>query len=139
LLHRPPDLISGAAQIQKSVKLTFSFGLSPRNSDRIWRVAAHGRTAGRVMDFNDDAAGIARSQAVPDFQWSLSREDVSERVRQQIGTKKFILTVIWGANGFHVADLMTSQRSFNSEYFISRVLDSMVAKVSPRGRIPHIH
>jgi hypothetical protein len=27
--------------------------------------------------------------------WSLSPEDVSERVRQQIGTKQIILTAIW--------------------------------------------
>jgi hypothetical protein len=27
--------------------------------------------------------------------WSPSREDVSDRVRQQIGTKEFMLTVVW--------------------------------------------
>jgi hypothetical protein len=69
--------------------------------------------------------------------WSLSREYVSERVRQQIGTQKSMLTVIWGIDGFRVVDLMTSQRSFNSEYFVSHVLASMVAKVFPRGRVPH--
>jgi hypothetical protein len=69
--------------------------------------------------------------------WSLCREDVSERVRQQIGTKKFMLTVIWGVDGFHVVDLMTSQRTFNSEYFVSHVLAPMVAKVFSRGKIPH--
>jgi hypothetical protein len=37
--------------------------------------------------------------------WSLSREDVSERVRQHIGTK-IMLTVIWGVDGFHVVELM---------------------------------
>jgi hypothetical protein len=42
-----------------------------------------------------------------------------------------MLTVIWGADGFHIVDLMTSQRSFNSEYFMSHVLAPMVAKVFP--------
>jgi hypothetical protein len=31
------------------------------------------------------------------LKWSLSREDVSERVRQQIGTKNIMPTVIWGS------------------------------------------
>jgi histone-lysine N-methyltransferase SETMAR len=48
-----------------------------------------------------------------------------------------MLTVIWGVDGFYVVDLMISQRSFNSEYFVSHVLARMVAKILPRGRIPH--
>jgi hypothetical protein len=48
-----------------------------------------------------------------------------------------MLTVIWGGEGFHVVDLMTSQRSFNSEYFMSHVLAPMVAKVFTRERSPH--
>jgi hypothetical protein len=67
---------------------------------------------------------------------TLSREDVSERVRRQIGTKKFLCTVIWGVDSFHVVDLMTLQHRFNFEYFVRYVLASMVAKVFPRGRIP---
>jgi hypothetical protein len=46
-----------------------------------------------------------------------------------------MLTVIWGVDGFHVVDLMTSQRSFNSEYFMSYALAPMVAKVFPGGEI----
>jgi transposase len=34
---------------------------------------------------------------------------------------------------------MTSQRSFNSEYFVSHVLPPMIAKVLPQGRIPPTH
>jgi hypothetical protein len=49
-----------------------------------------------------------------------------------------MLTVVWAADNFHVVDLMTSQRSFNSEHFMSHVLAPMVAKVFPRGRIPQI-
>jgi hypothetical protein len=30
------------------------------------------------------------------MKWSLSREEISERVREQIGTKQFMFTVIWG-------------------------------------------
>jgi hypothetical protein len=44
-----------------------------------------------------------------------------------------MLTVIWGVDGFHVVDLMTSQRISNSEYFVSHVLAPMVAKAFSRG------
>jgi hypothetical protein len=67
-----------------------------------------------------------------DMKWSLSRENASERVRQQIGTK-IMLTVSWGVDSFHVVDLMTSQRSFNSDYFMNHALAPMVAKVFPGG------
>jgi hypothetical protein len=44
-----------------------------------------------------------------------------------------MLTVICGVNGFHVVDLMTSQVSLNSEYFVSHVLALIIAKVFPGG------
>jgi biotin operon repressor len=43
--------------------------------------------------------------------WSVSRDDVPQKVKQQIGTQKFMLTVIWGIDGFHVADWMTEQHN----------------------------
>jgi histone-lysine N-methyltransferase SETMAR len=48
-----------------------------------------------------------------------------------------MLTVIWGVDGFHVVDLMISQRSLNSEYFVNHVMAPMIAKVFPQGRTPH--
>jgi hypothetical protein len=68
--------------------------------------------------------------------WNLSREDVSERARQQISTK-IMLTVILKVDGFHVVDLMTSHGIFNSEYFMSHILAPLVANVFPGGRILH--
>jgi hypothetical protein len=49
-----------------------------------------------------------------------------------------MVAVILGIEGFPVVDLMTSQCSFNYEYFMSHVLAPIVAKAFPRGRIPHI-
>jgi hypothetical protein len=46
---------------------------------------------------------------------------------------------IWGTAGFHVTNLMTSQRSFNSEYFINEIMQPLIAKLFPMGRIPHTH
>jgi hypothetical protein len=39
-------------------------------------------------------------------QWSVSRNEVPQRVDPAIGIAKFMLTAIWGVNGFHVRDLM---------------------------------
>jgi hypothetical protein len=44
-----------------------------------------------------------------------------------------MLTIIWGVDSFHLVDLMTSKRNFNSDYFVSHVLAPMVAKVFPGG------
>jgi hypothetical protein len=41
-------------------------------------------------------------------QWSVSRDEVPQRVDPAIGTAKFMLTVTWGVNGFHLLDLMPS-------------------------------
>jgi hypothetical protein len=70
--------------------------------------------------------------------WSASREDVPQRVRQQIGTRRFMLTVIWGVDGFHVVDLMTSQRSFDSQYFVDTIMVPFVEKFFPKGRNLHV-
>jgi histone-lysine N-methyltransferase SETMAR len=48
-----------------------------------------------------------------------------------------MLTVIWGVDGFHAVDLMTSQRSFDLQYFTDNIMVSLVEKVSPKGRNPH--
>jgi hypothetical protein len=50
-----------------------------------------------------------------------------------------MFTIIWGTAGFHVTNLMISQRSFNSEYFINEIMQPLIAKVFPMERIPHTH
>jgi hypothetical protein len=69
--------------------------------------------------------------------WSTVHEDVPQRVRQQIGKQKFLLTVICGIDGCHALDLMTSQRSFDSQYFIDNIMVPLVEKVFPNGRNSH--
>jgi hypothetical protein len=41
--------------------------------------------------------------------------------------------IIWGVDGFYVGNLMTLQRSFNYQYFVSYVMAPMVAKIGSRG------
>jgi hypothetical protein len=35
-------------------------------------------------------------------QWSVSRDEVPQKVDPAIGTAMFVLTAIWGLNGFHL-------------------------------------
>jgi histone-lysine N-methyltransferase SETMAR len=72
-------------------------------------------------------------------QWAVSREKVAPRVRPNFQSPKFMFRIIWGIAGFHVTNLMSSQRSFNSEYFINEIMQPMIAKLLPMGRIPHTH
>jgi hypothetical protein len=66
-------------------------------------------------------------------QWSVSRDEVPQRVDPAIGTAKFMLTVIWGVNGFHLPDLMRSEYIFNGQSFVGHVLAPMVQAVFPQG------
>jgi hypothetical protein len=68
---------------------------------------------------------------------STSREHGPQKVRQQIGTRKFMLAVMWGVDGFHVVDPMTSQRSVDSQYFVDNMMVPLVEKVFPKGRNRH--
>jgi hypothetical protein len=69
--------------------------------------------------------------------WSISRDDVSQQVKQQIETQKFMPIVLWGVYGFHVVDLMTEQHSYNLQYFLSHILEPLLLAVFPDGRKPH--
>jgi hypothetical protein len=64
-------------------------------------------------------------------QWSVSRDEVPQMVDPVIGTLKLILTPIWGANGFHLRDLMPSQCRFNAQYFVDHVMPPLVQTVFP--------
>jgi DNA-binding transcriptional ArsR family regulator len=72
-------------------------------------------------------------------QWAVSREKVAPRVKPIFQSPKFMFTIIWGTVGFYMTNLMTSQRSFNSEYFINEIMQPLIAKLFPMGRIPYTH
>jgi hypothetical protein len=71
------------------------------------------------------------------MKWSVSRHDVPQKVKQQIGPKIFTLTVICGIDGLHVVDGMTEQHSYNTPYFLSHILEPLLLAVFPDGRKPH--
>jgi hypothetical protein len=63
--------------------------------------------------------------------WTVSRNDVPQKVRQLIGTSKLMLRVMSAVDGFHIVNLMTSRETFNSQYFIDTVLTHLPPKIFP--------
>jgi hypothetical protein len=66
-------------------------------------------------------------------QWSISRDEVFQRVDPAIGTTKFMPAAIWGVNGFHLLDLMPSQCRFNTQYFVEHVMALVAQMPSHKG------
>jgi hypothetical protein len=46
-------------------------------------------------------------------------------------TQKFMLTVIWGIDRFHVVDLMAEKHNHSTQYFLSRILEPLLLAVFP--------
>jgi hypothetical protein len=69
--------------------------------------------------------------------WSLAQDEVSTRVSQTISAKNVMLTAIWEIDDFHVIDMIESGRGFNTEYFLTHMLDPLLAKVFSEGRTSH--
>jgi hypothetical protein len=63
--------------------------------------------------------------------------DAPPRVRTTIASRKFMLAVIRGVMGFDVVDLMTTQKRFNSEYFVEHIIKPLVNESYPGRRNPH--
>jgi hypothetical protein len=48
-----------------------------------------------------------------------------------------MLTVFWGIDGFHVVNLTTEQHNYNTQCFISHILEPLLLALFPDGRKPH--
>jgi hypothetical protein len=44
-------------------------------------------------------------------------------------------TIAWGVAGFHVTNLMMSQRNFNGDYFVNKMMQSTIARLFAAGRV----
>jgi hypothetical protein len=55
-------------------------------------------------------------------EWNVSRDDAFQKVKQQTGTQKCMLTVIWGIDGFRVVDLMNGQHNYNAQDLLSQLI-----------------
>jgi histone-lysine N-methyltransferase SETMAR len=68
------------------------------------------------------------------LRWSVSLDEVPQRVDRAIGTAKFVLTATWGVSGFYLLDLIPSQCRFNAQYFMKHARAPLVQIVFPQGR-----
>jgi hypothetical protein len=68
------------------------------------------------------------------MKWGVSPDDVPQNVKQQIEIHKFMLTVIWGIDRFHVVDLMTEQHNYNMQYLLSHICEPLLLGVFSDGR-----
>jgi hypothetical protein len=69
--------------------------------------------------------------------WTLSRDDVATKSRQQIQNKKFMFTIIWNLSGFYVVDRVSNDTKLNSDYFVRNILTPLEEAIFPQGRAPH--
>jgi hypothetical protein len=46
--------------------------------------------------------------------------------------------MMWGADDFHVVNLMTSQETSNSQYFVDNILTHLLSKIFQQGRRRHV-
>jgi hypothetical protein len=57
----------------------------------------------------------------------------------QISTTRFILTLIWRINGFHVVDLMSEQQISNNHYFLSNIMEALLSAIVPDDQKSQSH
>jgi hypothetical protein len=68
---------------------------------------------------------------------SIPSDDVTQKAKGRIGTQQFILTVIWGTDGFPVVDLTAEQRCYDTQCFLSNAMEPLLSAIFPDGRKPH--
>jgi hypothetical protein len=69
--------------------------------------------------------------------WTLSRDDVGIKPRQQIQNKKYMFTIIWNLTGFSVVDKLPNDTKMNSDYFMTNILISLEQMIFLCRRTPH--
>jgi hypothetical protein len=57
--------------------------------------------------------------------WALSGDTSPEREIKMINSPKIMLTIVWNPHGFHVIDIFPKGCKFNSNYYISHILDAV--------------
>jgi hypothetical protein len=66
----------------------------------------------------------------PRRMWTLPRDDVVTKPRQQIQSKKFMFTIIWNPTGFYVFDRFPNDTKMNSDYFVTNAYFSQINDLS---------
>jgi hypothetical protein len=58
-----------------------------------------------------------------------------ERVKHMIGDRKMMIPIVWNPQGFHLVDALPKSRKFNANYYLDRILQSLLDSRST-GRAP---
>jgi hypothetical protein len=74
---------------------------------------------------------------LPRRMWTLSRDDVATKSRQQIQSKKYMFTIIWNPTGFYVVDRLPNDARMNSDYFVTNILICLDQIIFPCRRASH--
>jgi hypothetical protein len=69
--------------------------------------------------------------------WTLSRDDIATKPKQDIRPQKVMFTVIWNPLGFQVVDQLPTGTKMNSNYFATNIIEPLKQKIFPNGRKPH--
>jgi hypothetical protein len=69
--------------------------------------------------------------------WTLSRDDVATKSRQQIHSKKIMFTIIWNPTGFDIVDRLPNDTKMNSDYFVTNTFISLEQMIFPCRMAPH--
>jgi hypothetical protein len=74
---------------------------------------------------------------LPRRMWTLSRDDMATKPRQQIQSKKFMFLIICNPTGFYVVDRLPNDTKMNSAYFVTNILTPLEEVIFPQGRALH--
>jgi hypothetical protein len=61
--------------------------------------------------------------------WTISQDEVPTREKQTISTKKFMLTVFWPVDGFHVVEFLPTDTKFNTADFVEHIIPLLTTRL----------
>jgi hypothetical protein len=67
--------------------------------------------------------------------WVQAGQQPPERVKYIIGDSKMTMPIVWNPQGFHFVDAFPKGQNFNANYYIDRILQSLLESRST-GRSP---
>jgi hypothetical protein len=67
----------------------------------------------------------------PRRMWTLSRDNVATKSRQQMQSKKFMFKIIWNPTGFYNVNRLPNDTKMNSDYFVTNILISLEQMIFP--------
>jgi histone-lysine N-methyltransferase SETMAR len=69
--------------------------------------------------------------------WALAKDDVARQTRTDIQSKKFMFTIMWNPDGFHVIGWLPTGPKISGAYYITNILQPLHSPFFPQGRGSH--